>query len=267
MLGLGVVDNNQKIDWGKTSEDYMLYRPGPPKSLFSKLHAHGIGYEEQSILDLGTGTGVMAIELARNGSKVTGIDISSEQLKVARFVSGWECLDIDFIRSPCEVLPFPDNSFDVIVANQCWLYFDLKKVEPEILRVMKPGAKLVISHFSWLPRQSKIASGTEELMLKYNPSWSAGGYSGKIPVLLEWANQGNFNLNTFFYYDENIPFTHESWLGRIRASRAIGASLEQNLIKAFNSEHKHYLESTVSDAFTVPHRIDVHIYELSKGLI
>jgi SAM-dependent methyltransferase len=210
---------------------------GHQKSLYKKLSAHGIGDEGQSILDLGTGTGVMAIEFAKNGSNVSGLDISKEQINIAKSVSEWECLDINFVTAACETLPFFDNSFDVIAANQCWLYFDLAILLPEIQRVLKPSGKLMISHFSWLPNESDIASNTEELILNYNPDWSASGYSGDIPLVLDWAKK-EFNLTSVFYYDEDVAFNQESWRGRIRASRGVSASLSFDGVKQFDREHK-----------------------------
>lgn len=40
-------DNGRDIDWGKASEDYAKYRPGPPLSLYKILQAHGVGHPGQ----------------------------------------------------------------------------------------------------------------------------------------------------------------------------------------------------------------------------
>ena len=65
-------DNGRDIDWGKTSEDYAKYRPGPPLSLYQMLQAHGVGIPGQRVLDQGTGTGVFGRQLAKQGCHVTG---------------------------------------------------------------------------------------------------------------------------------------------------------------------------------------------------
>jgi ubiquinone/menaquinone biosynthesis C-methylase UbiE len=74
----------------------------------------------QSILDLGTGTGVMARRFAQQGSAVAGIDISAEQIAAARELAAARKLDVDFRVAPAEATPFPEASFDVVTANQCW---------------------------------------------------------------------------------------------------------------------------------------------------
>ncbi len=261
MYGTGIIDEGKTEDWGKTTSDYLQYRPSPPKSLFTRLFSHGIGIENQKVLDLGTGTGFMAIEFAKNGSIVSAMDISKEQISMAKMISDWECLDIGYHTGPCEALPFKDHSFDVITANQCWLYFDLNKVIPEIKRVLKPDGKLVVSHFSWLPFCGGIAEKTEELILQHNPSWSASGYTGLIPVIPTWSI-GEFNVETFFYYDEDIPFTRESWKGRIRASRGIGASLSKEEVQLFDSEHDKLLKQITTNYFYIRHRIDAHVFSI-----
>lgn len=262
MYGTGLIDEGNEINWGNTSEDYIMYRPAPPKSFFNKLFAHGIGVENQKLLDLGTGVGHMAIEFAKNGSVVTGMDISEKQIKMAKMISEWECLKIHYIVAPCEKLPFTDHSFDIITANQCWLYFDQEKIIPEIKRVLKPNGKLMVSHFSWLPYKGGIANESEKLILKYNPSWSAAGYQGIVPVIPSWS-MNHFNLETLFYYDEEVPFSKKSWMGRVRASRGIGASLSQSEVKLFDLDHKNLLDSITTDHFYIRHRIDAHIFSVA----
>ncbi|MFG0296977.1 MAG: class I SAM-dependent methyltransferase, partial [Maioricimonas sp. JB045] len=69
----GAIDAGNSVDWGRTSADYAVHRPGPPPSFFSRLAALGVGLEGQKILDLGTGTGVLARQFARQGAKVHGV--------------------------------------------------------------------------------------------------------------------------------------------------------------------------------------------------
>lgn len=81
MHGLGAIDPGRTIDWGNTTEDYAKYRPGPPSTFYEKLKALDVGHASQAILDLGTGTGVLAREFAARGVKrVCGTDISEVQI-------------------------------------------------------------------------------------------------------------------------------------------------------------------------------------------
>lgn len=260
----GPIDPGRSIDWGKTSDDYSKHRPGPPESFYERLKAHGIGLPGQRLLDLGTGTGLLARRFAQQGAIVAGVDISEGQIEAARALATRQGLSIDFRVSPAEHTPFDDRSFDVITANQCWLYFDKPKAIAEVKRLLGPGGLLVTSHFSWLPRRDEIARRSEELVLKYNPQWTAANWSGEIPAFPLWA-QNDFALKGMFYYDEPIPFTHESWRGRIRACRGTGAALAPDEIARFDAEHADLLAKTAPATFDVLHRLDAHIFELKPS--
>ena len=65
MIGTKTIDSGKEIDWGKTSKDYARFRPGPPDSFFRKLSALDVGLKGQKVLDLGTGTGVIAHQFAK----------------------------------------------------------------------------------------------------------------------------------------------------------------------------------------------------------
>lgn len=253
-------DGSKAIDWGKTSDDYSTYRPGPPPSFYSRLAALGVGLAGQTILDLGTGTGVLARQFARQQSVVYGVDKSAEQVAMANQLAEQEGLPATFGIHCAEDLPWQDAVFDVATANQCWLYFDKERAIRELRRVLKPGGWLVTSHFTWLPRLDDIARQSEELVLKFNPEWSAADWGGVIPPCPKWA-ESTFSVRAMFYYDEPITFTRETWRGRIRACRGIGATLTAEDVAEFDAAHDDLLRSIASDTFAILHRIDAHIFE------
>jgi SAM-dependent methyltransferase len=250
-----IVDQGKSIDWGGTSRDYAAFRPGPPDELYRRLHALGTGLPDQRILDLGTGTGVIARALARMGSRVTGIDIAPEQIEEAQRLALSENLRIDFRVAPAEELPFDDHSFDVATANQCFLYFDYDLVLAELRRILIPGGRLVESHFNWLPLANSIAAASEQLILKFNPDWDSAGFDGRVFPLPSWV-PNDIVLDHFFSFDVDVPFTHESWRGRIRASRGIAASLSRKEVEAFDREHAALLERIAPQEFSIRHRVD-----------
>ena len=259
MHTMSATDKGQTINWGKTSDDYAKYRVGQPDSFFDLMRAFGVGTKGQQILDLGTGTGAMALRYAQRGASVTGIDISPEQIAMAQKMAQEQRLSVEFQMTPAERLPFPQHSFDVVTANQCWLYFNKNDVIRQVLWVLKEKGLLVTSHCSWLPLADPIAQKSEDLVREFNPNWTAHSWGGEVPANPAWA-LGNFRLRGFFCYDEAIPFTRETWAGRIRACRAIGASLDKEKVAEFDRHHMQML-SQGPEKFTVLHRIDAHIFE------
>lgn len=104
------------------------------------------------ILDVATGTGDFAIEaLALNPEYIIGVDISDGMLDVGRKKLQDRQLDgrIELRQGDSEKLPFEDNFFDaVIVAFGVRNFENLQLGLSEMLRVVKPGGRVVILEFS-----------------------------------------------------------------------------------------------------------------------
>ena len=260
MHGISAKDPGSTIDWGKTSDDYAKYRTGQPDSFFDLMRAFNIGLPGQQILDLGTGTGAIALRYAHRGAAVSGIDASPEQIEVAKKLAQEQRVTVDFRVGPAEKLPFDSHAFDVVTANQCWLYFDAEAVTRQVLWVLKPGGLLVTSHCSWLPQQDPIAQASEDLVRMFNPNWTAHSWGGSIPAVPGWSLT-SFRLRSFFNYDEKIPFTRDTWAGRIRACRGVGAALSPEAVADFDAQHMQMLKQQAPEKFTILHRIDAHILE------
>ena len=116
------IDSGTEFDWGKTSNDYAAFRHGYPESFYALLSSLGVGLPGQRILDLGTGTGVLARAFARRGARVTGIDVSADQIQAARRLTAESGLQIDYRVSRVEEVDWPADSLDVVSAGQAWLY-------------------------------------------------------------------------------------------------------------------------------------------------
>jgi ubiquinone/menaquinone biosynthesis C-methylase UbiE len=259
------IDKNREFDWSKTSADYSVYRTGYPTALFNVLAALGVGVPGQRILDLGTGTGALARAFAKRRAKVTGVDISASQIAEASKLAEEEGLDVSFCVRAAEEIDFENASFDVVTAGQAWIYFDAGRVIPQVLRVLVNDGFLVLTHVQWLPRKDEIASNTESLVLKYNPDWTGAGYRGDIRPMLASLKDA-FDLKTFHIMNEPIEFTRDSWRGRIRACRGIGATLSPDDIERFDNEHNRLLEAIAPEKFTIPHQMAVHIF-VRKGIL
>jgi demethylmenaquinone methyltransferase / 2-methoxy-6-polyprenyl-1,4-benzoquinol methylase len=112
----------------------------------------GPGIADFRILDVATGTGDLAIALARlKPASVTGIDIAGEMLAVGREKVARKGLGgvISFREADAEHIPFPDHSFDAVtVAFGVRNYENLEQGLSEMRRVMKPGGLMLILEFS-----------------------------------------------------------------------------------------------------------------------
>jgi ubiquinone/menaquinone biosynthesis C-methylase UbiE len=113
----------------------------------------------EQVLDVGCGTGTLALEAAwrvRTTGRVVGIDQSQQQIDRARSKAARCELPVDFQIGVIEQLPFPDQTFDVVLSTLMMHHLPapLKRQGlAEIARVLKPGGRLVIADFK--PKQER----------------------------------------------------------------------------------------------------------------
>ncbi len=87
------IDGGKPFDWGRTSADYARYRDIYPQEFYDTIIQRGLCTAGQSVLDLGTGTGVLPRNMYHYGAKWVGTDISENQIEQARRLS--QSMDID----------------------------------------------------------------------------------------------------------------------------------------------------------------------------
>ena len=244
-----------KIDFGKTSEDYRTYRRGFPQSFFDTIEKLGIINGRDSLLDVGTGTGTLARGFARKGLNVTGLDISESLLIEARSISKDENLDIQYRHGFAEKTEFPDNTFDIVSAGQCWHWFERDKTARELKRILKPEGSFIIAHYDWIPLDGNVVEHTEKLIMKHNPRWNMGGGTGMYPLWFKDVSLAGFVNIKSFTFDTVEIYSKEAWRGRIRASAGVSASLSDKEVEVFDKELADYLSEINGDDLEIPHRV------------
>jgi ubiquinone/menaquinone biosynthesis C-methylase UbiE len=104
----------------------------------------------EKVLDLGSGAGtdsLIAAQMVGERGRVTGIDMTSAMLaKVRAAAAEMGASNVEFVESEAEQLPFPDESFDVVVSNGVIdLIPDKDAVFSELFRVLTPGGRMQIA--------------------------------------------------------------------------------------------------------------------------
>lgn len=244
------IDGGRAFDWGRTSADYAKFRDIYPQEFYDKIIKRGLCTSGQRVLDVGTGTGVLPRNLYRYGARWTGTDISENQIAQAKALS--KGMDIDYYARPTEEIDFPDRSFDVITACQCFWYFDHERVMPTFFRMLKPEGRILILYMAWLPFEDPIAGAGERLVLKYSPAWSGAGETVH-PIQIPDCYREKFELVYHEEYPLKVHFTRESWHGRMKACRGVGASLTDREISSWEREHLALLREIAPAEFDILH--------------
>lgn len=246
------IDKGNSFDWGKASKDYAKYRDIYPEEFYDKIRELGLCIDGQRVLDIGTGTGVLPRNMYKYGAVWTASDISDNQIEQAKLLSAEKGMDIKYFVSPAEEIDMPEKSFDTITACQCFWYFLHEKTAPLFAKLLDDGGRVVFLMMNWLPFEDEIAGNTEKLVLKYNPDWSGGGDTMK-PVKLPELYLDYFDIESSGEFKLPVRFTRESWNGRIRACRGIGASsLTEEEKNAWEKEHMAML-SNYPEEFDILH--------------
>jgi SAM-dependent methyltransferase len=102
-------------------------------------------------LDVACGSGQLALIAAREGLKVTGVDIASNQVQRARERAQAEGFPVRFEEADAEALPFDDASFDIVASLVGAMFAPRPElVAQELLRVCSPGGTIAMAN--WTPQ-------------------------------------------------------------------------------------------------------------------
>jgi len=154
-------------------EDYPGYLANPPKGyqIIERFIANKVVNVmsssndgcRQKILDAGCGVGLLTSHMAKLARRkninleITGVDILPEMLNYAEERIQREGLkDVNFVEGDVTSLPFPDNSFDLVVAVFIFFLLNEKELDAflnEVYRVTKPGGRFYFFH----PHRDRLA--------------------------------------------------------------------------------------------------------------
>ncbi|MCI5863076.1 MAG: class I SAM-dependent methyltransferase [Lachnospiraceae bacterium] len=146
------VQKNMKDYWNERSKTF-----GFPYAEMDDIRhevAHILPREKCKVLDVGTGTGIMAAVMSSLGHEVIAVDIAENMIEKAKENLYSLNLKAEFVCTNSDELPFLDNTFDVICSrNLIWAFLDPEKVLRQWRRVLKPGGLLLYydgNHYRYL---------------------------------------------------------------------------------------------------------------------
>lgn len=118
------------------------------------------------VLDVGCGTGVVAITAARQGAQVKAIDLTPQLLERARDNAAIAEAAVEWHEGDAEELPFRDAEFDIVLSQFAHIFAPRPEVAlREMLRVLRPGGTIAFS--TWPPES--LVGRTQEVRARYMP--------------------------------------------------------------------------------------------------
>jgi SAM-dependent methyltransferase len=143
-------------------------------------------YRGRRVLEVGCGAGTDLIRFARNGARVTGVDMAASAVKLAAANFSMEERSADLLVADGEALPFADRSFDLVYAHGVVQYTTSDRaLVQECRRVLKPGGLAIFqvyNRISWLNALSRVT----KVDLEHVDAPVLGKYSiGEFKTLLK----------------------------------------------------------------------------------
>jgi SAM-dependent methyltransferase len=174
---LEIFKANQKAGWAHFAPVQAL-TTAPAATLVAFAHV-APGHR---MLDVGCGTGVVAVTAARLGARVSGVDLTPDLLDVAQRNATTAGVQVDWREGDAEALPFPNGAFDVVVSQFAHMFAPRPAMAvSEMLRVLKSGGTMAFS--TWPP---DLAVGRSFAVIgRYAPPPPPG-----MPSPAEWGVPG-----------------------------------------------------------------------------
>ncbi|MDD1724784.1 MAG: class I SAM-dependent methyltransferase [Methanospirillum sp.] len=183
--------------------------------LWKKYLGDIIGSGKKTILDVGTGTGMIALNLAELGHTVTGIDLGEKMLEIARQKAARKNLSLDFRLGDAEDLPFPADSFDCVICRHLlWTLPHPEQAIREWSRVSTPGGLIIAidGHAkprNYFPEPEKDHPGSEREMLWHRM------YSREIITRLPYRENLTIDTILALFSSENLSGVQSLYLDEI----------------------------------------------------
>jgi ubiquinone/menaquinone biosynthesis C-methylase UbiE len=139
--------SNEVKFWAMRAKDYNKLEWATKSEYLRRFLDAGIFSNDDVVLDIGTGTGIIAHLVSPHVKKVVGIDISPDMISLATNNSPHKNTNMEFILDDARSLQFDDETFDKVTARMTFHHIttDTKKAMQECFRVLKKGGMMIFS--------------------------------------------------------------------------------------------------------------------------
>ena len=232
MTDFDAVKNKAKLLWSTFGPFENVTGLAAPKLIeFAKVHSG------DKVLDVGCGTGVVALTAARHGAVTSGSDLTPELIKQAINNAKVAELDIDFQIADVENLPYDDHSFDFVLSQFGHMFAPRPEIcTKEMLRVLKPGG--VIAFSTWPPEL--LTGRTFRLVSQYAPKPPDG-----VSAPVEWG-EPSIVINRLGDRVKDITFHRSEF-----KNPALSPSHMRNFLEAYIGPVSAVVEMLQSDPETL----------------
>lgn len=154
-------------------------------------------WKDNQVLEIGCGLGLDGMQFAKNGAIYTGIDISPDEIEMAKRYFSLENVGGKFINAPIEKCDFSDNSFDLVYSYGVLHHIpQIDKTVEEIYRILKPNGKIIIMvYFKGVNYYLRVSLWQRLLTFFTYPEFIYKFLIDKLPVITQqWLIEHHRNI-------------------------------------------------------------------------
>jgi SAM-dependent methyltransferase len=148
-------------DWDAGRYEHTAERLAPAAEVAVAAVAPRAG---ERVVDVACGTGNAALAAARLGASVLGVDSAPRLVEVARSAAGRERLDARFAVADAAAIPARDGEFDAAVSVFGVIFLDAATAAAELLRVVRPGGRIVLTTWTTGGATPKVLAAVGEAL-------------------------------------------------------------------------------------------------------
>ena len=212
-------------------QNYIQFRPGYPVEIIPALQLE-IGLKpDDTIADIGSGTGLSSKLFLENGNTVYGVEPNEPMRKAAEgFLN--EYSNFKSIHGSSEATTLPNNSIDLIVCAQAFHWFDRTRTKLEFQRIAANEAHLCLI---WNDRNETdiFMQAYEKLIMEYSIDYTKISHRNISPeIIQDFYTPHTFNKFTFHHEQQ---FNLEGLIGRIISSSYMPNTSDKNFPQLKNA--------------------------------
>ncbi len=159
--------------WSMVGQDYEAHEGNLPdadgRAAWSTFLRGVLPPASADVLDVGTGTGFLALLMAEHGHRVTGIDLAAGMLAVARSLAAVSRLDVQFLEGDAVAPEWPDASFDALTNRHLlWTLREPERAFQDWRRLLRPGGRVVAVDGAWFGADQPDEDGANPFTAYYS---------------------------------------------------------------------------------------------------
>ena len=228
---------DNKTIFNALAEQYNAYRPHYPAEALLFLVTLGELDKASDVADIGTGTGRIALELAKYVRLVYAVDTASvmlDQLQISAEEEGLS--NIRTIEAPGEATGLQNESLDLVTLAQAFHWMDKTTALKEAWRILKPEKSMVLLWNQVTNTKDEYYSEITSLIKKHNPNYKGGAdiLSADFPDHINSSKL--FSPIERYTFSFECSYTPENYVGFLLSKSYIGVGIS-------SSDLPHFIES------------------------